>query len=63
VADKDNWEHKASTMICKTCMWAVEKADGLLRCRMHAPTLKGWPTMFPTDWCGDHKLDGKKIEV
>ena len=26
------------------------------RCRRHAPTMSGWPVMFPTDWCGDHKL-------
>ena len=30
------------------------------RCRRHAPTLSGWPAMFGTDWCGDHKLDENK---
>lgn len=27
------------------------------RCRRRAPTMNGFPVMFPTDWCGDHKLD------
>ena len=31
------------------------------RCRRHAPTMSGWPVMFQTDWCGDHKLDEEKI--
>jgi len=31
------------------------------RCRRHAPTMTGWPVVFNTDWCGDHKLDEEKI--
>ena len=27
------------------------------RCRRHAPTLAGFPVVFETDWCGDHKLN------
>ena len=52
----DNWKHKSSGMLCNTCMYFVAK--GLMggRCRRHAPTLEGWPVMFKTDWCGDHKL-------
>jgi len=26
------------------------------RCRRHAPSLRGWPVVYNTDWCGDHKL-------
>lgn len=26
------------------------------RCRRHAPTMGGYPVVFPDDWCGDHKL-------
>jgi hypothetical protein len=42
-------------------MFYVEKGDSGIdqmkgRCRKHAPTLQGWPVVFPTDWCGDHKL-------
>lgn len=60
----DNWEHKIDTMTCKYCMWYAPKRSELLgRCRMHAPTLKGWPAMFPNDWCGDHKLDDQKLET
>lgn len=38
----------------------VEKPK-LGRCRRHAPTMNGYPAVFPTDWCGDHKLDENKI--
>lgn len=27
------------------------------RCRRHAPTMNGYPVVYETDWCGDHKLD------
>lgn len=36
-------------------------ADGLGRCRKRAPTMDGYPVVFPTDWCGDHKLDETKL--
>jgi hypothetical protein len=26
------------------------------RCRRHAPTMRGFPVVFESDWCGDHKL-------
>ena len=48
----DNWEHKSDTMICATCMFFEH-----YRCRHSAPALKGWPAVFPDDWCGAHKLD------
>lgn len=68
----DPWKHRSSGMICGTCMWSVIKAPsdpgtvtserGLLgRCRRHAPTMNGYPAVFETDWCGDHKLDENKI--
>ena len=63
-------------MVCSTCMWFAEKkADplpddvliagdhgrGLFgRCRRRAPTMNGYPSVFGTDWCGDHKLDENK---
>lgn len=64
--NKDNWEHNNSTMLCKTCMYFVPKAkEGEVieigRCRKHAPTLDGWPAMFITDWCGDHKINKDKL--
>lgn len=31
------------------------------RCRKHAPTMDGFPVVFPGDWCGDHKFDEEKI--
>jgi hypothetical protein len=58
----DNWGHRAEGMLCKTCMWFVPKTirdDYVIttgRCRRHAPTMSGYPVVFPSDWCGDHKL-------
>lgn len=60
----DGWAHRSKGMRCVTCMWFVSKkppegqetAVPLGRCRRHAPTLSGFPVVFPTDWCGDHKL-------
>lgn len=31
------------------------------RCRRRAPTMSGYPVVYPTDWCGDHKLDEEKV--
>ena len=31
------------------------------RCRRNAPTMKGYPVVYPTDWCGEHKLDETKL--
>jgi hypothetical protein len=60
----DPWEHRNANMKCKTCMWFVEKVGGAAigRCRRHAPTMNGYPVVFVTDWCGDHKLDETKLE-
>ncbi len=60
-SNEDNWRHRAENMRCQTCMWFVPKTEKLGRCRANAPTIKGWPAMFPTDWCGEHKLDENKI--
>lgn len=65
---EDSWKHRSTSMKCGTCMWFVQKIrttandDTILgRCRKHAPTLNGWPAVFSTDWCGDHKLDENKL--
>jgi len=69
----DPWAHRATSMRCNTCMWFVTKRPSELgnvanaergylgRCRRHAPTMSGYPAVFETDWCGDHKLDENKI--
>jgi len=64
---KDNWEHRSDGMRCRTCMYYVDKVvpEGSMRigrCRRHAPTMNGWPVMFSTDWCGDHKLNEGEIK-
>jgi len=62
----DPWVHRAAGMKCASCMWYVQKkatdtAADIGRCRRHAPTMSGYPVVFPDDWCGDHKLDETKI--
>jgi len=61
---KNYWANR-SNMTCITCIWYVKKFKSLSslsttpigRCRRHAPTLDGYPVVFETDWCGDHKLN------
>lgn len=70
-ANKDPWAHRSEGMRCKTCMWFVEKANPerdvtpywrrIGRCRRHAPTMNGYPVVYPDDWCGDHKLNEKAV--
>jgi hypothetical protein len=64
----DNWKDRKTGMVCKSCIYysmkdPIEVEDKILlgRCRRHSPTLQGWPVMYPSDWCGDHKLDENKI--
>ena len=62
----DNWS-EISTFCCKTCFVYVPKnraggATNLGRCRRHAPKVgDGWPVVFETDFCGDHKIDERKL--
>lgn len=69
-SEKDPWKHRSAGMTCATCMWYVEKAVPPLtkvgyqrigRCRRHAPSMNGYPVVYPADWCGDHKLDEMKL--
>lgn len=58
----DNWSHRSDTMKCNTCMWFLQKGEGLLgRCRKHSPTLSGFPVVHTDDWCGDHKINEEVI--
>jgi len=59
----DPWANISEGMRCKTCMYFCPKDDSscpkrgkIGRCRRNAPTMKGFPVVFETDWCGDHKL-------
>ena len=64
----DNWKHRSKNMTCLTCMYFVVKETDLIldvnlgRCRRHAPTMSGFPAVFQTDWCGDHKIDENKLD-
>jgi len=59
---RDLWKHRSKGMLCKTCIYFVvkesrDKETTIGRCRRHSPTMNGYPVVFKTDWCGDHKLD------
>ena len=61
----DPWKHRSAGMRCASCMWFVRKdpetdKSTIGRCRKRAPTMDGYPVVFETDWCGDHKLDENK---
>lgn len=55
VAAGDPWAN-LSTYSCSTCRFFVPKREADGRCRRHAPTMDGYPVVYPADWCGDHKL-------
>lgn len=56
-APEDNWANRESNMVCKTCLYFARKDDKTTgRCRRHAPTIKGFVPVYPTDWCGDHRV-------
>ncbi|MHC1696880.1 MAG: hypothetical protein AB9919_02200 [Geobacteraceae bacterium] len=59
----DPWAHRTVGMRCATCLWFCPKGNRLDfgRCRRHAPTMSGYPAVYATDWCGDHKMDESKI--
>lgn len=72
MAAEDPWKHRSKGMRCGTCMFYVAKEaivtagnDAMTgqvgRCRRHAPSMGGYPVVFATDWCGDHKLDEEKV--
>lgn len=55
----DNWDEELHPEIvcCATCHSFCN-----YRCRRHAPSgQEGWPAVFPTDWCQDHKMS--KIQM
>jgi hypothetical protein len=39
----------------------VDGRGPLGRCRRHCPTMTGFPAVFVTDWCGDHKMDESRL--
>lgn len=67
----DPWVHRSDGMRCRSCIWYVPKVptsrlmpqdyQGIGRCRRHAPTMGGYPVVYVSDWCGDHRLDENKI--
>jgi hypothetical protein len=72
-AGADSWEYRSKSMKCMTCIWYVTKQRigtsnsdinplaEVGRCRRHAPTMNGYPVVYMTDWCGDHRIDENKV--
>lgn len=70
-AGVDPWVNRSSEMRCRTCIWFARKepqslvgsvkATEIGRCRRHAPTMGGYPVVYMSDWCGDHRIDENKI--
>ena len=68
--ENDNWKNRSLKMICKTCMFFVGKDTNVVQtsdyfiglCRANAPTMKGWPVIYSSDWCGNHKIDENKLD-
>ena len=72
----DKWDRKTN-FNCESCMFYVPKRDAAIGgvvfdtsegcCRRNAPTMKGYPVVYSSDWCGEHKIgsnpvrDGKKL--
>ena len=48
---EDNWKNRTVEMRCQSCMYFIN-----FRCRRNAPTMAGFPAVYPDDWCGEHKL-------
>lgn len=62
MSNTDPWAHRSQGMRCQTCMWYAPKGSGVIgRCRRHAPTMNGYPVVYPNDWCGDHKLNEETL--
>lgn len=67
VQGKDPWKNRSNGMRCQTCVFYVPKKSSsectteIGRCRRNAPTLKGFPAVFPNDWCGEHRIDEEKL--
>lgn len=72
-AGQDPWAYRDKGMKCMTCIWYVPKQRigtsnsdinplaQVGRCRRHAPTMNGYPVVYMTDWCGDHRIDENKV--
>ena len=68
---RDPWVDRAGGMRCATCRFYVQKVPSKVLstaivkeigpCRRYAPTMQGFPVVFPADWCGEHKLDENRV--
>jgi hypothetical protein len=53
---KDRWDSLIGYS-CKTCRFYVPKTKDIGRCRRNAPTMDGFPVVYPdVDFCGNHKI-------
>lgn len=52
---KDNWDG-ITGYCCLSCRFYSPKTREIGRCRRNAPTMDGFPVVYPIDWCGNHKV-------
>lgn len=53
---RDKWD-QVTGYCCGTCRFYSPKDLVLGRCRRNAPTMDGFPVVYPgDDWCGQHKI-------
>lgn len=53
---KDKWD-QVTGYCCGSCRYYSPKDDKIGRCRRNAPSMAGFPVVYPLDdWCGDHKI-------
>lgn len=52
----DRWD-RITGFCCATCAYFAPKGSDIGRCRRSAPTMAGYPVVYPeSDWCGEHKV-------
>lgn len=58
----DKWDRKTN-FGCNSCRYYVPKKCYINggACRRSAPTMTGYPVVFESDWCGEHKLGSNPI--
>ena len=53
------WQPESYVNCCGEIVKNVEPQKG--RCRRRAPKLGGYPVVYATDWCGEHKIGSNPV--
>lgn len=57
VVKKNSYENRETVLVDTP----IPPPSDLGRCRRRSPSMNGYPAVFRSDWCGDHKLDENKL--